>query len=75
MLVYYRDNFGSADAHMDRHLVPRQMAAATPGPADWREALDIVALGLPDQVMLLLTCYNSTSSVSKLLLLISSKMN
>jgi hypothetical protein len=56
ILVYHRDNFGYADAHMDRHLAPRQMAAATPGPADWREALDIVALGLPDQVMLLLTC-------------------
>jgi hypothetical protein len=38
-----RVNFGYADAHM----VPRQMAA---GPADWREALDIVALGLPEQV-------------------------
>ncbi|TVU36608.1 hypothetical protein EJB05_18547 [Eragrostis curvula] len=44
-----RDNFGYADSHMDRHLLPRQMASATPGPADWREALDIVALGLPDQ--------------------------
>ncbi|KAF8775510.1 hypothetical protein HU200_004938 [Digitaria exilis] len=43
-----RDNFGYADAHMDRHMVPRQMPAAT-GPADWREALEIVALGLPEQ--------------------------
>jgi hypothetical protein len=44
MLVYYRDNFGYADAHMDRHLIPRQIAPATPGPLDWREALDIVAI-------------------------------
>nr|CAB3478665.1 unnamed protein product [Digitaria exilis] len=43
-----RDNFGYPDAHMDRHMVPRQMPAAT-GPADWREALEIVALGLPEQ--------------------------
>ncbi|KAG2601533.1 protein MOR1 isoform X2 [Panicum virgatum] len=43
-----RDNFGYADAHMDRHMIPRQMPAAT-GPADWREALEIVALGLPEQ--------------------------
>jgi hypothetical protein len=56
MLVYHRDNFGYADGHMDRHLVPRQMAPATPGPADWHEALGIVALRLPDLVMLLLTC-------------------
>ncbi|XP_062224549.1 protein MOR1-like [Phragmites australis] len=44
-----RENFGYGDAHMDRHMAPRQMAAATTGPADWREALDIVALGLPEQ--------------------------
>ncbi|XP_066307066.1 protein MOR1-like isoform X2 [Miscanthus floridulus] len=41
-------DFGYADAHMDRHMVPRQIPAAT-GPADWREALKIVALGLPEQ--------------------------
>ncbi|XP_066313403.1 protein MOR1-like isoform X2 [Miscanthus floridulus] len=41
-------DFGYADAHMDRHMVPRQIPAAT-GPADWREALEIVALGLPEQ--------------------------
>lgn len=48
-----RENLGYADAHM----VPRQMATATAttGPADWREALDIVALGLPEQVVLLLS--------------------
>ena len=49
-LTINRD-FGYADAHMDRHMVPRQIPAAT-GPADWREALKIVALGLPEQVML-----------------------
>ncbi|KAL5673514.1 hypothetical protein ACJX0J_017820, partial [Zea mays] len=41
-------DLGYADAHMDRHMVPRQIPAAT-GPADWHEALDIVALGLPEQ--------------------------
>ncbi|CAM0883094.1 unnamed protein product [Alopecurus aequalis] len=40
-----RENFGYADAHM----APRQIATAATGPADWREALDIVALGLPEQ--------------------------
>ena len=52
-----RDNFGYADAHMDRHMVPRQMPAAT-GPADWREALEIVALGLPEQVVFLLISHS-----------------
>jgi hypothetical protein len=33
---------------MDKHLAPRQMPTATPDPADCREALDIVMLGLPD---------------------------
>ena len=41
-----RENFGYADAHM----APRQIATAATGPADWLEALDIVALGLPEQV-------------------------
>ncbi|KAJ1285939.1 hypothetical protein BS78_03G315500 [Paspalum vaginatum] len=43
-----RDNFGYADAHMDRHMVPRQIPVVA-GPADWREALEIVALGVPEQ--------------------------
>ncbi|WVZ68423.1 hypothetical protein U9M48_017361 [Paspalum notatum var. saurae] len=43
-----RDNFGYADAHMDRHMIPRQIPVAA-GPADWREALEIVALGVPEQ--------------------------
>ncbi|KAL6614281.1 hypothetical protein ACP70R_036551 [Stipagrostis hirtigluma subsp. patula] len=47
--IISRENFGYSDTHMDRHMAPRQMAAATTGPADWREALDIVALGLPEQ--------------------------
>ncbi|ONM36946.1 Protein MOR1 [Zea mays] len=50
-------DLGYADAHMDRHMVPRQIPAAT-GPADWHEALDIVALGLPEQVMLLITSHS-----------------
>jgi hypothetical protein len=41
---------------MDKHLAPRPMPTAAPDPADCREALDIVMLGLPDQVMLLPTC-------------------
>lgn len=44
-------------------MVPRQMATATTGPADWREALDIVALGLPEQVMLLLTSHSSPTTL------------
>jgi cytoskeleton-associated protein 5 len=55
-LTINRD-LGYADAHMDRHMVPRQIPAAT-GPADWHEALDIVALGLPEQVMLLITSHS-----------------
>ncbi|ONK78042.1 uncharacterized protein A4U43_C02F13600 [Asparagus officinalis] len=43
-----RDNFGFADAHMERHMLPRQMAPVN-GPADWHEALDIIALGSPEQ--------------------------
>jgi cytoskeleton-associated protein 5 len=38
-------------------MVPRQMPAAT-GPADWREALEIVALGLPEQVVFLLISHS-----------------
>nr|XP_051221841.1 protein MOR1-like [Lolium perenne] len=53
-----RVNFGYADAHM----VPRQMAA---GPADWREALDIVALGLPEQSVegMKVICHELTQAV------------
>lgn len=39
-------------------MVPRQIPAAA-GPADWREALEIVALGLPEQVMLSITSHSS----------------
>ncbi|KAM0848085.1 hypothetical protein ACQ4PT_054595 [Festuca glaucescens] len=56
-----RENFGYADAHM----VPRQMATAAAGPADWREALDIVALGLPDQSVegMKVICHELTQAV------------
>ncbi|EEC71701.1 hypothetical protein OsI_04204 [Oryza sativa Indica Group] len=56
-----RENFGYSDAHM----VPRQMATATPGPADWREALDIVALGLPEQSVegMKVICHELTQAV------------
>uniref|UniRef100_A0ACD5WGL6 Uncharacterized protein n=1 Tax=Avena sativa TaxID=4498 RepID=A0ACD5WGL6_AVESA len=56
-----RENFGYADAHM----VPRQMATAATGPADWREALDIVALGLPDQSVegMKVICHELTQAV------------
>uniref|UniRef100_A0A0E0C9H3 Protein MOR1 n=2 Tax=Oryza TaxID=4527 RepID=A0A0E0C9H3_9ORYZ len=55
------ENFGYSDAHM----VPRQMATATPGPADWREALDIVALGLPEQSVegMKVICHELTQAV------------
>jgi hypothetical protein len=55
-----RENFGYADAHM----VPRQMATAATGPADWREALDIVALGLPEQVCAVTHFHSSATSFS-----------
>jgi hypothetical protein len=55
-----RENFGYADAHM----VPRQMATAAAGPADWREALDIVALGLPEQVCAVTHLHSSATSFS-----------
>ncbi|XP_047059405.1 protein MOR1 isoform X2 [Lolium rigidum] len=56
-----RENFGYADAHM----VPRQMATAAAGPADWREALDIVALGLPEQSVegMKVICHELTQAV------------
>uniref|UniRef100_A0A453FT14 TOG domain-containing protein n=1 Tax=Aegilops tauschii subsp. strangulata TaxID=200361 RepID=A0A453FT14_AEGTS len=56
-----RENFGYADAH----TVPRQMAAAVTGPADWREALDIVALGLPEQSVegMKVICHELTQAV------------
>ncbi|EMS63356.1 Protein MOR1 [Triticum urartu] len=56
-----RENFGYADAH----TVPRQMATAATGPADWREALDIVALGLPEQSVegMKVICHELTQAV------------
>ncbi|VAH81223.1 unnamed protein product [Triticum turgidum subsp. durum] len=56
-----RENFGYADAH----TVPRQMAAAVTGPTDWREALDIVALGLPEQSVegMKVICHELTQAV------------
>lgn len=56
-----RENFGYADTHM----VPRQMATAATGPADWREALDIVALGLPEQSVegMKVICHELTQAV------------
>jgi cytoskeleton-associated protein 5 len=56
-----RENFGYADAHM----LPRQMATAAAGPADWREALDIVALGLPEQSVegMKVICHELTQAV------------
>ncbi|VAH81229.1 unnamed protein product [Triticum turgidum subsp. durum] len=56
-----KENFGYADAH----TVPRQMAAAVTGPTDWREALDIVALGLPEQSVegMKVICHELTQAV------------
>jgi hypothetical protein len=63
-LTIIRD-FGYADAHMDRHMVPRQIPSTT-GPVDWREALEIVALGLPEQVMLLISSHSSPTCLTSL---------
>jgi hypothetical protein len=40
------------------------MATAATGPADWREALDIVALGLPEQVCAVTHFHSSATSFS-----------
>ncbi|XP_042390738.1 protein MOR1-like isoform X1 [Zingiber officinale] len=42
-----RDNVGYAEPD-ERHILARQFATAN-GPTDWHEALDIIALGLPEQ--------------------------
>ncbi|XP_074572008.1 protein MOR1-like isoform X1 [Curcuma longa] len=42
-----RETFGYAES-AERHILARQFATAN-GPTDWHEALDIIALGLPEQ--------------------------
>ncbi|WOL15918.1 protein MOR1-like isoform X1 [Canna indica] len=42
-----RDNVAYADSE-ERHILARQFGTAN-GPTDWHEALDVIALGLPDQ--------------------------
>ncbi|XP_042428595.1 protein MOR1-like [Zingiber officinale] len=42
-----RETFGYAES-AERHILARQFAT-TNGPTDWHEALDIIALGLPEQ--------------------------
>ncbi|KAJ3669122.1 hypothetical protein LUZ60_011072 [Juncus effusus] len=44
-----RETMGFAEAHMERPMPSRHLAAAPMGPANWREALDIIASGQPDQ--------------------------
>ncbi|KAK8936155.1 Protein MOR1 [Platanthera zijinensis] len=43
-----RENFAYADQHMDRHMIPRQPVSIN-APLDWREALDLILLGSPEQ--------------------------
>ncbi|KAI0519378.1 hypothetical protein KFK09_006824 [Dendrobium nobile] len=42
-----RENIAYADSHMERHMIPRQLASVIQ--PDWREALDLILLGSPEQ--------------------------
>ncbi|XP_062109016.1 protein MOR1-like [Humulus lupulus] len=46
--VLPRKNYGNADIHVERQLMPRVLAC-TNGPTDWNEALDIISFGSPEQ--------------------------
>ncbi|XP_030501209.2 protein MOR1 [Cannabis sativa] len=46
--VLARKNFGNAEIHVERQVMPRVLAG-TNGPTDWNEALDIISFGSPEQ--------------------------
>ncbi|XP_020588721.1 protein MOR1 isoform X3 [Phalaenopsis equestris] len=46
-LVTSRENIALADQHMERHAIPRQLVSVIQ--PDWREALDLICLGSPEQ--------------------------
>ncbi|KMZ71606.1 Protein MOR1, partial [Zostera marina] len=43
-----RENFNHLDSHMDRQVLPRAVAMLS-GPADWRDALNIISPESPEQ--------------------------
>jgi hypothetical protein len=47
---------GYTDTHMERPMMARHQAVPL-GPTTWREALDVIALGQPDQVYIILDEY------------------
>ncbi|XP_073101212.1 protein MOR1-like [Elaeis guineensis] len=60
-----RENIGYADSHVERHMLARQLVTAD-GPADWHEALDIIALGSPEQSVegMKIICHELTQATS-----------
>ncbi|GAB2298703.1 Protein MICROTUBULE ORGANIZATION 1, variant 2 [Dionaea muscipula] len=46
--VFARDTYAHPEFHMERNLFPRPPVGVS-GPADWNEALDIIAYGSPEQ--------------------------
>lgn len=49
-LVLTRESSGHFESHVDRHHLPRSLVTAN-GPTDWNEALDIISMGSPEQVV------------------------
>jgi hypothetical protein len=47
---------GYTDTHMERPMMAQHQAGLV-GPINWREALDVIALGQPDQVCIILDGY------------------
>lgn len=47
-LTTSRENFAYAYQHTERHMIPRQPVSVNT-PPDWREALDLILLGSPEQ--------------------------
>ncbi|XP_038980798.1 protein MOR1-like isoform X4 [Phoenix dactylifera] len=60
-----RENIGYAVSNVERHMLARQLATAN-GPADWHEALDIIALGSPEQSVegMKVVCHELTQHTS-----------
>lgn len=45
-----RESSGHFESHVDRHHLPRSLVTAN-GPTDWNEALEIISMGSPEQVV------------------------
>ncbi|PON60374.1 Coatomer beta subunit [Parasponia andersonii] len=46
--IIARKNYGNAELHVERQLMPRVLTGSN-GPIDWNEALDIISFGSPEQ--------------------------